>query len=423
MSSYPSARTLVASSLALAAASCTGAGGGPGLPADTNFGYTVTGEVDNRGATGPEFCALPMASAVPGAAVPEGLCLRKFADLRVPRSIAFAPNGDLFVAAPSTATAGGATGGPGAIVLFTDSDRDGRGEPSFFASGLPDVHGLALRGDWLYFTTGDAVFRTPYRAGQRVEEAARRERLGVYERLQAARWTHGVAVSAGGAVLTTQGVYSSQTCPDTPREGAVLRVTPGAPTLEPVAAGFRNPMYLRCHPTEELCLTAELGDDGGASFGAREKIVRIRPDTNYGFPCCSGRDVTTPYNVGNRYNCGQTTAEEAMFPLNDTPFGLDWEPSRWPEPFRNGLFVALHGSFYSTPAWAGARIVFAATDSARVPTGAWRDVVRGFGPGGASLDRPSDVAFAPDGRLFFADDQGHALYWLAPAGLRMPTGG
>jgi glucose/arabinose dehydrogenase len=39
---------------------------------------------------------------------------------------------------------------------------------------------------------------------------------------------------------------------------------------------------------------------------------------------------------------------------------------------------------------------------------------------GSVLDRPSDVAFAPDGRMFFADDQGHGIYWIAPRSLARP---
>jgi hypothetical protein len=29
------------------------------------------------------------------------------------------------------------------------------------------------------------------------------------------------------------------------------------------------------------------------------------------------------------------------------------------------------------------------------------------------------VVFGPDGRLFMADDQGNAVYWIAPETLRM----
>ena len=39
---------------------------------------------------------------------------------------------------------------------------------------------------------------------------------------------------------------------------------------------------------------------------------------------------------------------------------------------------------------------------------------------GLPLQRPADVTFAPDGRLFFADDLGGQVYWVAPDTLTRP---
>ena len=130
------------------------------------------------------------------------------------------------------------------------------------------------------------------------------------------------------------------------------------------------------------------------------------------------------------------------FVLSDTPFGFDWERDLWPEPYKGAIFVALHGSFYTQPPWSGARIVFARVDpTTHMPLEGWRDFVGGFGCGmgerccegpgakstpscqipGSVLDRPSDVTFAPDGRMFFADDQGGGVYWIAPRSLARPN--
>jgi glucose/arabinose dehydrogenase len=367
---------------------------------------------------GPTFCSL--GTNVPGAVVPAGFCIRQFATVRSPRTLAFAPNGDLFVGAPSTFAPGGANGGPGAVLVYSDDDHDGVGEQHTFAGSLADVHGIALGGGYLYYTTQNSVFRTPYTTGQRAETPGSREDLRMPTRYgTAGRWTHGLARSVGGTLLTSTGQYG--TCGGMP-VGEISRVgtTPPMPgamgTLDPVAVGFRNPMYLRCHFRDEVCVASELGED--QTPGAREKILVVRMGTNYGYPCC----FTTNLGPGGGMNCGSVTREDMEFPIGDTPFGLDWERGVWPEPYRHALFVALHGSFYTTPAWQGARIVFASADpTTHVPSGAWRDLVTGFGPGGSPLDRPSDIAFAPDGRLFFSDDLGNAIYWVAPTSLRMPA--
>src|SRR5262245_8417120 len=55
------------------------------------------------------FCDLP--ANAPDAHVPDGFCVRRFAVVKTPRTLAFAPNGDLFVASPAIQTPGGAPPG------------------------------------------------------------------------------------------------------------------------------------------------------------------------------------------------------------------------------------------------------------------------------------------------------------------------
>jgi glucose/arabinose dehydrogenase len=344
---------------------------------------------------------------VAGAVLTPDFCVRRFAKLGTPRTLVFAPNGDLFVGSPSAVTAGGASGGLGQIVILSDDDHDGSAELHVFATNVPDVHGLALGGDFLYFTTTASVWRTPYAAGQRVETVGAREDLGLPGSFFAeGRWTHGLARSPGGQLYLSRGAYGS--CGGAPG-GEIGRI--GAGVIDSVAKGFRNPMYMRCHRTDEICAATELGED--QTPGAKEKLVFLRTGTDYGYPCCFSTAQPASSSAGDA--CGQVTHEEASFTLADTPFGFDWERQSWPEPFRDGIFVALHGSFYTTPAWSGAGIVYAKTDPiTHKPVEGWHPFLGGFGPGGSALERPADVAFADDGRLFFADDQGGAVYWIAP---------
>src|SRR6185369_11946538 len=102
-------------------------------------------------AAAPTFCGL--GQDVAGASVPGGFCLRRFATVAEARTMVFAPNGDLFVAAPMTGTPGGASGGPGAILVLSDDNHDGVAEVTTFATGIADVHGLTLGDGYLYFTT------------------------------------------------------------------------------------------------------------------------------------------------------------------------------------------------------------------------------------------------------------------------------
>ncbi|HVR60474.1 MAG TPA: hypothetical protein VMU50_01170 [Polyangia bacterium] len=390
-----------------------GGGGAPGSGGMVDSGMVFDGT----------FCSL--GTPVPNAKLPSGFCARLYTKLAEPRTLALAPNGDIFVGAPSDSPPGGASGGPGAIVVLSDDNHDGIAEQSTFLSDGNNVHGLAIGGGYLYFTRGDFqmgatmvgadVWRTPYTTGQR-KEVGPREALHLPTSFgDGGRWTHGLARSpVGGQVIVSRGEYGS--CGNS-MGGEISRVETGG-ALTTLAAAFRNPMYLRCHFTDEVCAATELGED--LATGAVEKFLIVKMGTNYGYPCCFDRNM--PSSSADATQCAAVTPEEASFPLSQTPFGFDWERGLWPEPYRNGIFVALHGSAYSNPPWEGARVVFApASSTTHAPMGDWRAFMDGFANyNGDLLKRPSDIVFSPDGRMFIADDEGGLIYWVAPTSLPAP---
>jgi glucose/arabinose dehydrogenase len=366
-------------------------------------------------ALGEPFCA--SGTDVAGLRPPPGFCVRKYADVPHPRTMVFAPNGDLFVGSPGETYVTSTGPGTSGVVVLSDDDGDGVAARQDFLTGVADLHGVAIGGGFLWYTTVASVWRTPYRDGQRAETAGMREDLRLPTSYRGQRSTHPLARSLMGAMYSSSAV--SPMCG--PATGEIFRVSQGAATT--IARGFRNPMYIRCHFAHELCAATELGDDG--SVMGIEKLLLLSSETNYGYPECDARGATA--RCGG--SCASVTVEDIRFPLNDTPFGFDWERGLWPEPYRHGLFVALHGSFYTPDSYRNAGLVYVSTDPA---TGRPRGtapirfleglgVARGLGMANTvATQRPADVAFASDGRLFFSVDQGNAVYWLAPTTLRRP---
>lgn len=386
--------------------------------------------------TGSTWCS--RGADVPGLRAPAGFCVRRFAQVGLPRVMARAPNGDLFVSSPSQGTGAGDTGGRGEILALSDDNRDGTAEIHVFSVGLPDVHAIAFSADrqWLYFSTHGTVQRTRYTMGMRAEQTASREFIiggpvtlpggatgtdPLSMTLTMGRWTHGLAVSANDRLYVTNGEYSA--CQFSPTgqvmHGSGSIYEAGSHTLTRVSTGFRNPMYARCHPCKELCLAAELGEDNRT--GATEKLVAIESQRWFGYPCCDQRGTGAQQSSGL---CNCVDQELSAITLGDTPFGFDWEPGAWPAPYRNGIFVAQHGSFYAGDRYPGAGVVFLATDpdSGR-PVGRpmrFLEATNELPQPMRTLTRPSDVVFSRDGRMFVADDRGQSIYWLAPLTWRGP---
>jgi len=377
--------------------------------------------------TGTVFCDLPVPSGmeVPSSiSVPGGFCIRRFARVQTPRVMAFAPNGDLFVSSPSTGTPGGAPLGRGAIVTLHDDDGNGFAdtvapEQTNFLTRVDSVHGLLFGPNTLMYTLDDGVYELPYQRGDRTARTPQRDHRTVAELRDYMRWTHTLARGVDGNLYVSMGQYDIAQCPPpAARQGSILRIDNGAPLAgEVITQGFRNPMYMRCMPWG-ACYAAELSGDGWRSIGGVEKLIEIRRGDNYGFPCCVDRGMPVP-GVGTMQGCANVAASVQTYPLHDTPFGFDWAPSSWPAPYGGSFFVGLHGWVGS---WTNTGVQWAPVDaSTHRPTRPTEFFVSGWGRAGGISGRVTDLVFAPDGRMFFSDDQDGAIYWVAPATLRAPA--
>ena len=392
--------------------------------------------------TGTKFCELPGTDA-PELHVPPEFCVREFTTTKLTeaRVLRFAPNGDLFVAAPSQATPGGATDGPGSIIVLPDDDHDGKADSVLTYVGdsprngmscatlendpnnMSCVHGILFADGYLYFTRSDEVRRVAYNAGDRAigskasELVAKLGGAGISD----VRWTHTLEQHKDGSILVSRGRSDTTECsPEEMTRGAVfalhVEVKPTLPLVpDLIADGFRNPMYLRCSPTScDDCFASELTGDNWDGVGGREKVVLLQKGgVSWGFPCCVAPNIAAP--GWSSQNCTFVGKELISIPLHDTPFGLDFDRGGFPEPYRHGLFVALHGVFTS---FGGTGVVWLQTDpKSKRPIGEAKLFVSGFGkPNG----RATDAVFAPDGRLFIADDTTGKIYWVAPRTLAAP---
>jgi glucose/arabinose dehydrogenase len=122
-------------------------------------------------------------------------------------------------------------------------------------------------------------------------------------------------------------------------------------------------------------------------------------------------------------DCSGVATEQVAFVIGDTPFGLDFEPGLWPEPYKKNMLVTLHGVVGD---YTGERVVAVPTGADGMPkkssdlgtstltefAGGWDNFTTGHG-------RPAAVTFAPDGRAFIANDANGDIFWVAPVGLKM----
>jgi glucose/arabinose dehydrogenase len=432
--------------LSLALVYCIG--GAPGISVDppSEAGQAdapVKVPCDGCG-SGTAFCDLP-GENTDQIDVPDGFCAREFYAPRLleARVIRFAPNGDIFIAAPSIGTPGGASAGPGAIVVLPDDNHDGVADSELvYAGGSPAtaacstlevdpnnlscVHGIAFSDGYLYLTRSDEVRRIRYSPGDRKARGASEfvANLGGSASPES-RWTHTLDRGADGTMYVSRGRFeSSGQCTGAQMTlGAVFSLPVGGGAGVPVtptrlADGFRNPMYIRYSTRTSELYAAELTGDTWGGVGGREKLSLIKPGGRWGYPCCVAKGK--PLFAGNESICADIGNELLSMPLNDTPFGFDFERGKFPAPYTNGVFFALHGAFGQP--WRGTAIAWTPTDQDGHPVAGPSGGVQTFATGWSNKfpGRATDVAFAPDGRLFVIDDTQGRIFWIAPKTLKLP---
>ena len=168
------------------------------------------------------------------------------------------------------------------------------------------------------------------------------------------------------------------------------------------------PRYFNAHQSAEL---------------PAEEIVLLQKDADYGWPECyydqlQNKLVQAPEYGGDGKTvgpCAQKQGPVAVFPGHWAPNDLlIYEGKAFPAGYRDGAFVAFHGSWNRAPEpQGGYNIVFQSLKDGKA-AGNFIVFADGFAgaakePGRAAF-RPSGLATGPDGALYISDDT-HGRIW------------
>ena len=359
---------------------------------------------------------VPLASAAQtagGLTVPAGFGMERVATVRDARELAVAPNGDLFV---------GTSGGNVDIV----ADAEGTAAAPHVFVHLDDapVAGVTLDGDRLILGAQFGVYELPYHPGERTATGAP-HKLASVRSSGVARDHVTTSVAVAKDVLYASVGSSCNACdPDLDATRATIeRVTPSG--LQPEAKHVRNAIALATNPATGTLWAGVAGQDElahGHPYEIFDPVTLHEPVVDYGWPYC----YENRRAVGN-HDCANVVIPRVVFPAYATPIGAAFYPLHpsgphaFPEAYRGGAFVTLHGSWHQPP--VPPRIVFVAMngDEPRTPVDwndpgvQWKEFVGGFQRSdGSRIARPTGIAIAPDGSLFFSEDEGGGIYRIRP---------
>ncbi len=346
--------------------------------------------------------------------VPAGFEMETIAHLEGPRELAVASNGDLLI------------GTRGNTVDIVANATGTPAKPAVFAT-LPDrsVSGVTLGPKALFVGTFNGVWRVPYEPGDRVASAAPKKIATVRPGGGRGHETTSVAV-AGDRLYASVG-SSCNVCDESdPTRATIQEMALDGRDMRTRATHIRNAIALAVDPRTEALWAGVAGQDElehGHPYEIFDDVTAHAGTPNYGWPVCYENHRA----VDGKHDCASQTVARVAFPAYETPIGAAFYhvPSgaahAFPAAYRDGAFVALHGSWHTPP--VPPRVVFvpierdmpATAVDWNDPNKQWRTFVDGFQrPDGSRVGRPTGVAVATDGSLFVADDDANAIYRIRP---------
>ncbi len=346
--------------------------------------------------------AKPPAGFLPTA--PAGFQVNIFAkDLKHPRFLAVAPNGDLFVAE---------TGNSQILILRDPQHTGGAQQTEVFADKLKQPFGIAFREEYVYVGNTNEVVRFKY-------DKQTSKRLGEAEHILdlpggGGHSTRTVAFSPDGKKLYVSiGSSTNIDLEKDERRAAVLVADPDGKNSRLYATGLRNAVGLAAEPnTGEMWVAVnerdELGDDLPPDY-----LTSIKDGAFYGWPYSYiGSNVDSRVKPQKPELVAKAVIPDVLLGAHRAPLQFAFYTGKqFPESYRGGVFVAEHGSWNRMPR-AGYQVAFvgfkddtAAVDPVPFLTGFNPD------PTGKNVNgRPVGIAVAADGALLVSDDGGGIIY-------------
>jgi glucose/arabinose dehydrogenase len=399
---------------------------------------------------------------------PSGFTVTSYADLRAPRMMVYAPNGDLFVSspgannitvlrdtnndgvidsqsvyaqgapppprgggpppaparagAPGRGPAGPPPGGRGAPPVLGANAPACAPPPEFAVRGpgtLQAPFGLAFHDGYLYVGNTGSLVRYKYTNG---DQQAQGEPEKLLDLPTGGHSTRNIVFNrAGTKMYIAVGSQSNNDAGEDCRRAAILEFNPDGTGYRVYASGIRNPVGLALQPGTDIIWTAmnerdNLGDDLVPDYA-----TSVKDGGFYGWPYSYIGQNYDPRYIGSFPDLvKRTIVPDVLLPAHAAALGITfYTGTQFPQKYRNGGFVALHGSWNRSVA-SGYKVVFFPLTNGK--PGPIEDFLTGFlasdGTNESAIEqwgRPVGVTVARDGSLLVSDDTGNRIWRISAA--------
>jgi glucose/arabinose dehydrogenase len=364
------------------------------------------------------------------------------------RHLVVAAGGDIFVKLEKLKDGKG-------IIRLHDANGDGKADD---ISGFGNYvgTGITIKNGYLYASSDHEVFRYKINEKEGKVDAASEEKIitGLVAKNQ--HETKSLTLDNDGNIYVNIGAPSNccqvqdrvkgspgqDPCPILDSAGGIWqfkadKTNQSYPEGTRYATGLRNvvgldwntevnQLYVMQHGRDQLFqFFPNLFNQKEGAENPAEELFRLKKGSDCGWPYCyydndKQQKMLCPEFGGDRQKvdrCADKEKSILQFPGHLAPNALlFYTGNQFPEKYKNGAFIAFHGSWNRAPEpQAGFFVVFVPFKNG-MPAGKWEVFADGFsgsqnaGSTGRAKYRPCGLAQGPDGSLYISDDNNGTIW-------------
>ena len=295
--------------------------------------------------------------------------------------------------------------------------------PEFMQKGPGELRvpfGLAFHDGYLYVGNTASLVRYKYSNG---DLKAQGEPEKLMNLPTGGHTTRNVLFNrAGTKMYIAVGSNSNNDAGEDCRRAAILEFNPDGSGFRVYASGIRNPVGLALQPGTDVIWTAMNERDNYGDDLVPDYATSVKDGAFYGWPYSYiGKNYDPRYVGAFPDLVNKALVPDVLLPAHAAALGITfYTGNQFPQRYRNGGFVALHGSWNRSVA-AGYKVVFFPMTNGR--PGPIEDFLGGFlsstGANGTPIEtwgRPVGVTVARDGSLLVSDDASNRIWKISTAG-------
>ena len=358
------------------------------------------------------------------------------------RHIAVRDNGDLYIHLRSENENGNS------IIALRDTTGDGRADITMEFKGIPGT-GIEIHKGFLYYASRTEIYRVPLVDGEllpsgpidtlvhMVQGSGHMEKTFAFDTLSKMYVNIGSQSNACQEVQRTKGSPGKEPCTELYTRGGIWKFSDSELHQQQdstliYATGIRNAVAVAWNPEVQRLFAAQHGRDDLHRFWPdlyteeqnielpAEEFFDLEEGDDMGWPYCyydqfQKKKLLNPEFGGDGTiieRCEGKKSPLVAFPGHWAPNDLIfYQGDLFPERYKNGAFIAWHGSWNRLGApQAGYNVAFIPMKDGK-PTGDYEIFANGF-MGSEPIENPTDAVYrpcglseGPDGSLYVVDSQ------------------